>query len=161
VALAQAGDAAAGATVYVSLEPCAVRSTGADSCSDLLVAAKVARVVAACPDPHPFADGDGLARLSAAGIKVSLGVGRFEAERLNAGFFLVVRESRPLVGIDHDADRYDALLDIDPKINLAAELRKLAARGITRVRAIPGTPLAQALREADLVDLEGEPNPEF
>jgi diaminohydroxyphosphoribosylaminopyrimidine deaminase/5-amino-6-(5-phosphoribosylamino)uracil reductase len=154
IALAAAGDAAAGATAYVSLEPCAVRSTDADSCTDLFGAARVARVVAACPDPHPFADGEGLARLRAAGIAVSVGVGRFEAERLNAGFFLVVRESRPLVGVDDDADRYDALLDIDPQANLATELRRLASRGLTRVRAIPGSPLADALRAAGLVDME-------
>jgi hypothetical protein len=65
------------------------------------------------------------------------------------------------VGIDHDADRYDMLLDLAPTANLAAELRRLASRGVTRVRAIPGTPLALALREADLVDLEGEPDPEM
>jgi diaminohydroxyphosphoribosylaminopyrimidine deaminase/5-amino-6-(5-phosphoribosylamino)uracil reductase len=155
-ALAEAGEATRGATAYVSLEPCAVRSSGADSCADLLVAAEVARVVAACPDPHPFADGDGLARLRAAGVAVSMGVGRFEAETINAGFFLVVREGRPLVGVDASADGYDATIDFDAGANLMSELRRLAVGGLTRVRVAPGTPLADALRTAGLVDLEPE-----
>lgn len=154
LALAAAGEAARGATVYVSLEPCAVRSKGGDSCTDLLVAAKVARVVVACPDPHPFADGEGLMRLQASGIAVSMGTGRWEAEQINAGFFLVVREGRPLIAIDDDPATYDATVDFDPKANVLTELRRLAARGLTRVRAAPGSPAAEALRAAGLVDLE-------
>jgi diaminohydroxyphosphoribosylaminopyrimidine deaminase/5-amino-6-(5-phosphoribosylamino)uracil reductase len=156
IALEAAGESARGATVYVSLEPCAVRSSGADSCADRLVAAEVARVVAACPDPHPFADGDGLARLRASGVAVSMGVGRFEAEALNAGFFLVVREGRPLVAIDANAEGYDAAIELDPHANLMSELRRLAVDGLTRVRVEPETPLADALRTAGLVDLEPE-----
>jgi diaminohydroxyphosphoribosylaminopyrimidine deaminase/5-amino-6-(5-phosphoribosylamino)uracil reductase len=154
VALAAAGSAARGATVYISLEPCAARSSGGDACADLLVAAEVARVVAACPDPHPFSDGDGLARLRSAGIAVNVGVGRWEAETLNAGFFLVVREGRPLVAIDADPSRYDAELELDPQGNLLAGLRRLASRGLTRVYTPPGTPLAEALRQAGLVDVD-------
>ncbi len=154
LALNDAGDAAEGSTVYVSLEPCATRSLGGDSCSDLLVAAKVARVVIACPDPHPFADGEGLARLQAAGLIVNMGVGRWEAEELNAGFFLVVREGRPLVAIDEDAASYDATLDLDLKANPLTELRRLAAQGLTRVRVVPEGPAAAALKAAGLVDLE-------
>ncbi len=153
-ALAAAGAAASGATAYVSLEPCAVRTSGSDSCADLLVEAGVARVVAACSDPHPFSDGDGLARLRSAGIAVSLGVGRWEAEALNAGFFLVVREGRPLVAIDPDPTRYDAQLRLDPNACLLVELRKLAVEGVTRVCAPPDTFLAAALRAAGLVDVE-------
>jgi diaminohydroxyphosphoribosylaminopyrimidine deaminase/5-amino-6-(5-phosphoribosylamino)uracil reductase len=153
-ALEIAGLHAEGAAVYVSLEPCAVRSKGGDSCSDLLVAAKVARVIVACPDPHPFADGEGLSQLQSHGITVSMGVGRWEAEQLNAGFFLVVREGRPLVAIDDDASTYDATLDLDPKANLLSELRRLAAQGLTRVRVAPDGPAAAALKAAGLVDLE-------
>lgn len=154
LALETAGEAAEGSAVYISLEPCAVRSKGGDSCADLLVAAKVARVIVACPDPHPFADGEGLARLQAAGVVVSMGVGRWEAEQLNAGFFLVVREGRPLVAIDEDASSYDATLDFDLKANPLTELRRLAAQGLTRVRVAPGAPAAAALKAAGLVDLE-------
>ena len=70
LALAQAGAAARGATAYVTLEPCAKRSTGAMSCADRLIEAGVSRVVIAAPDPHPFASGVGIERLQAAGLRV-------------------------------------------------------------------------------------------
>lgn len=154
VALDAAGDKARGAVVYVTLEPCAVRTSGADACADRLVDAGVERVVVACEDPHPFSDGDGVARLRGAGVQVDVGLRRREAEALNAGFFLVVRESRPFVAIDPDPASYDAELDLDPQANLVAELRRLAVDGLTRVCAAPGTPLAGALRDAGLADLE-------
>jgi pyrimidine deaminase RibD-like protein len=87
VACDAAGERARGATAYVTLEPCAQRSTGAASCSERLVAAGVARVVIAVEDPHPMANGAGLARLKAAGIAVTLGVLRAEAHAMNADFF--------------------------------------------------------------------------
>lgn len=87
IAIEEAGDEAHGAIAYVTLEPCAQRSTGAMSCSERLVAAKVARVVIAAADPHPFAAGAGLARLRAAGIAVTTGVLEAEATALNADFF--------------------------------------------------------------------------
>jgi len=82
-----AGAAAQGATAYVTLEPCAQRSTGALSCTDRLIAAGVARVVIAVADPHPFADGVGVARLLAAEIDVEIGVCAADAAALNADFF--------------------------------------------------------------------------
>jgi diaminohydroxyphosphoribosylaminopyrimidine deaminase/5-amino-6-(5-phosphoribosylamino)uracil reductase len=95
-ALARAGAAAAGATAYVTLEPCAHHGA-TPPCADALIAAKVARVVAAIEDPDPRVAGQGLARLKAAGIEVACGVGADEAREINAGFFLRVREGRPLV----------------------------------------------------------------
>jgi len=74
VALAAAGPAARGATAYVTLEPCGARSSGGTSCSELLVAAGVARVVIACDDPSPFASGRGGERLAAAGVTVETGL---------------------------------------------------------------------------------------
>src|SRR5476649_2168024 len=68
-ALARAGDAARGATAYVSLEPCSHHGQTAP-CADALAAAGVARVVAAVEDPDPRVSGAGLARLRAAGIAV-------------------------------------------------------------------------------------------
>jgi len=65
---------ARGAVAYVTLEPCGARSSGTAACSTLLVAAGVARVVIACEDPHPLADGHGIARLLAAGIVVETGL---------------------------------------------------------------------------------------
>lgn len=65
---------ARGATAYVTLEPCGARSGGGRSCSELLVAAGVTRVVIACEDPSPFASGQGIERLTAAGIAVESGL---------------------------------------------------------------------------------------
>ena len=86
-ALAQAGARARGATVYVTLEPCAKRTSGAPSCADLLIAAGVARVVIAAADPHPFAASVGVERLRAAGISVESGVMEAEARAQNPDFF--------------------------------------------------------------------------
>ena len=69
-ALARAGDAARGATAYVTLEPCGARSSGAPSCGARLAQAGVARAVIACADLSPFAAGRGPEQLRAAGIAV-------------------------------------------------------------------------------------------
>ncbi len=73
-ALGQAGRRARGATVYITLEPCGMRTSGAASCSELLVAAKVARVVSAGGDSSPYASDRGLARLRDAGVTVETGL---------------------------------------------------------------------------------------
>jgi pyrimidine deaminase RibD-like protein len=86
-ALAQAGENARGATAYVTLEPCAKRSTDAPSCTDRLIEAGVVRVVTAASDPHPFASGVGIERLRATGVCVELGLFEAEARALNADFF--------------------------------------------------------------------------
>ena len=85
-ALAQAGAKAHGATVYVTLDPCAQRSAGGASCTDLLIAADVARVVIATRDPHPLAAGKGIERLQSAGVDVELGLLEAEARTQNAAF---------------------------------------------------------------------------
>ncbi|CAN5878081.1 hypothetical protein BH11PSE1_BH11PSE1_13380 [soil metagenome] len=81
-ALDQAGDAARGATAYVTLEPCGQRSAGTASCSERLTASGVARVVIACTDASTYASGRGTDRLRAAGITVELGLLQTEAESL-------------------------------------------------------------------------------
>ena len=86
-ALARAREDARGATAYVTLEPCAKRTSDALSCSDLLIQAGVARVIIAARDPHPFASGVGIERLRAAGISVEVGLMRAEARAQNAAFF--------------------------------------------------------------------------
>lgn len=80
------GEAARGATAYVTLEPCGARSSGAASCSELLAAAGVTRVVIACEDPSPFAAGQGAERLRAAGVTVETGLLADEAGFLYAAW---------------------------------------------------------------------------
>ncbi len=95
-ALAAAGDRARGATVLVTLEPCAHWGKQ-PPCTDALIRAGVRRVVAAVPDPHPIAAG-GAARLRAAGIEVELGLLGAEAAVQNAAFLRSLAEpSRPFV----------------------------------------------------------------
>lgn len=86
VALAAAGEAARGATAYVTLEPCAQRSAGGTSCSELLVAAGVARVVIAAGDSSVFAAGEGCRRLHNAGIVTDQGLLEPEASALYATY---------------------------------------------------------------------------
>jgi diaminohydroxyphosphoribosylaminopyrimidine deaminase/5-amino-6-(5-phosphoribosylamino)uracil reductase len=97
VALGEAGEAARGATVYVTLEPCAHESARGPACADLLAAAGPARVVAALGDPDSRTDGDGFARLQAAGIAVAVGLGAEAAARSMAGFLTRIRLGRPFV----------------------------------------------------------------
>lgn len=93
-ALNQAGERARGATAYVTLEPCAhVGST--PPCADALIAAGVARVVAACRDPFPEVDGRGLEKLRASGIAVEIGLMETAARALNRGFLARIERGRP------------------------------------------------------------------
>jgi diaminohydroxyphosphoribosylaminopyrimidine deaminase/5-amino-6-(5-phosphoribosylamino)uracil reductase len=95
-ALAQAGEAARGAEVFVTLEPCAHHGV-TPPCAQALVAAGVARVVVAAGDPDPRVAGRGLAMLREAGIAVETGVMEAEARADHAGFLLRVTEGRPFV----------------------------------------------------------------
>lgn len=96
VAIEQAGEAARGATLYVTLEPCAHQSRRGPDCAGLVAAAGVARVVIGCEDPDPRTAGKGAARLRAAGIAVSLAKS-LEAQRSLAGYLVRQRSGRPHV----------------------------------------------------------------
>jgi len=96
VALRQAGDRAVGATVYVTLEPCAHHGRTAP-CANALVHAQVARVIASTVDPNPKVAGLGLAMLQAGGIAVETGLLEAPARRLNDAFAKFITTGRPFV----------------------------------------------------------------
>ena len=96
VALAQAGEGARGATLYVTLEPCS-HVGKSPPCTDAIIAAGIKRVVSAIEDPNPEVAGQGHAKLRNAGIAVDVGLEAEEAARAHAGHFRRVRDGRPHV----------------------------------------------------------------
>jgi len=111
LAIEQAGKKVRGATVYVTLEPCAHQSPRGPACTDLLLKAKPARVVIAMRDPDARTAGKGINRLRKADIEVKLGVGREEAKRSLAGWLTRLELGRPRVTLK-------LALSIDGKIAL-------------------------------------------
>jgi diaminohydroxyphosphoribosylaminopyrimidine deaminase/5-amino-6-(5-phosphoribosylamino)uracil reductase len=95
-ALAEAGEAARGATLYVTLEPCC-HFGKTPPCTDAVLRAGISRVVAAMPDPFPAVAGQGAERLRAAGVEVTLGIGEREARRLNAPYLKLLATGQPYV----------------------------------------------------------------
>jgi diaminohydroxyphosphoribosylaminopyrimidine deaminase/5-amino-6-(5-phosphoribosylamino)uracil reductase len=95
-ALNRAGDAARGATLYVTLEPCS-HVGRSPPCADAVIAAGIARVVSAIEDPNPEVAGRGHAKLRAAGVTVDVGLCAAEAARDHAGHFRRIGEKRPHV----------------------------------------------------------------
>lgn len=119
-ALRRAGEAARGATLYVTLEPCS-HFGRSPPCADAVIAAGIARVVSAIEDPNPDVGGQGHARLRAAGVEVDVGLLADEAARDHAGHFLRVSEKRPYIILK-------LALSADDKI-AAAGYRPLAITG--------------------------------
>jgi diaminohydroxyphosphoribosylaminopyrimidine deaminase/5-amino-6-(5-phosphoribosylamino)uracil reductase len=111
IALEQSGKRAREATIYVTLEPCAHQSPRGPACTDLLLAAKPARVVIGLKDPDPRTAGKGIQRLRRAGIEVTLGVGRDGAKRSLAGWLTRLKLGRPRITLK-------LALSIDGKIAL-------------------------------------------
>jgi diaminohydroxyphosphoribosylaminopyrimidine deaminase/5-amino-6-(5-phosphoribosylamino)uracil reductase len=95
-ALKRAGEAARGATLYVTLEPCS-HVGKSPPCVDAVIAAGIARVVSAIEDPNPEVAGGGHAKLRAAGIVVDVGLHATEAAHDHAGHFRRIRDHRPHV----------------------------------------------------------------
>ena len=101
MALEAAGERARGATLYVTLEPCATRSSSdhGPSCTDLILAAGIGRLVVGAPDPSPFAAGQGRDRFESAGIAVTSGCLAEDARRLHRGHITRVTKGRPAVTV--------------------------------------------------------------
>lgn len=112
VALEQAGKRARGATLYVTLEPCAHHGR-TPPCADAVIAAGVAKVVAAVGDPDPRTNGAGFARLRDAGVEVELPGGELEwhARVQNEGFRTVAALGRPFV-------LYKAAVTLDGRVTV-------------------------------------------
>lgn len=126
LAVLAAGKTAHDATAYVNLEPCAHHGR-TPPCTDALVAAGVARVVAATIDPDPRVNGKGLAVLEDAGIATDCGLLRSHAQRLNAPFFRYHAACRPLVTLK-------AALSLDGRLSAAdGESKWITSRTARRV----------------------------
>ena len=96
VALERAGRAARGATLYVTLEPCAHEGR-TPPCTRGIIAAGVSRCVVGVRDPHAIVNGKGLAELRAAGLKVEVGVGAAAAREVLGGYWVRHAQRRPRI----------------------------------------------------------------
>ena len=110
-ALAAAGEAARGATLYVTLEPCNHHGR-TPPCAPAVARAGIVRVVAALRDPNPDVGGGGLGALRQAGIEVEVGVLNAEAERQNRGWLTAMRERRPHVTLKAAATLDGKIADV-------------------------------------------------
>ncbi|WP_111498203.1 MULTISPECIES: bifunctional diaminohydroxyphosphoribosylaminopyrimidine deaminase/5-amino-6-(5-phosphoribosylamino)uracil reductase RibD [Marinobacter] len=134
-ALQAAGDAARGATAYVTLEPCSHHGR-TPPCADALATAGVARVVVAMTDPNPAVAGRGLQRLRQAGIEVVEGVLADAAESLNPGYLQRMRRQRPFI-------RVKVAASLDGRTAMASGESQwvtgaAARRDVQRLRAMSG-----------------------
>ena len=127
IALAQAGAAARGSTLYVTLEPCAHHGQ-TPPCCEAIVAAGVKRLVYAIGDPNPNVAGAGAAYCASRGIEVAAGIGAVAAARDHRGHVLRMTRSRPAVTLKlaETADGYVAGGSHDPRLAITGA----AANGI-------------------------------
>jgi diaminohydroxyphosphoribosylaminopyrimidine deaminase/5-amino-6-(5-phosphoribosylamino)uracil reductase len=132
-ALARAGAAARGATIYTTLEPCS-HFGKTPPCADAIIAAGITRVVSALDDPNPEIAGEGYRRLRAQGITVVTGVGAEEARRAHAGHVRRMRDGRPhvMLKLAVSADGKAGLAGRRP----AAITGELARHRVHRLRAL-------------------------
>ncbi|MGN6691094.1 MAG: bifunctional diaminohydroxyphosphoribosylaminopyrimidine deaminase/5-amino-6-(5-phosphoribosylamino)uracil reductase RibD [Sphingopyxis sp.] len=140
VALVAAGEAARGATAYVSLEPCAHASSRGPACSDSLIAAGISRVVIAAQDPDPRTNGAGIARLQASGIEVVFNILPAEARAAMAPWWTRRASGRPFV-----------TLKLATSLDGCIALADGSSRWITGDRARAHGHLERAMHQAILV----------
>ncbi|MDG5470513.1 bifunctional diaminohydroxyphosphoribosylaminopyrimidine deaminase/5-amino-6-(5-phosphoribosylamino)uracil reductase RibD [Jeotgalibacillus sp. ET6] len=138
-ALKQAGDQAAGGTIYVTLEPCSHYGK-TPPCADLIIEKKLARVVVASVDPNPLVAGKGLKKLEEAGLEVTVGVLKEEALQLNEFFFHHTTAQRPFVTLK-------AAMTLDGKIATSSG----SSKWITSEEAREDVHLDRHLHDAILV----------
>lgn len=151
VALAEAGEAAAGATIYVTLEPCAHASPRGPSCADTLLEAGVARVVVAMVDPDPRTEGQGIARLEAAGVVVVTGCRERESAAQHQGFISRIKTGRPMVAVSQTGEGFEAPFRLGFQESFEQALDRLGAEGYSRVWVAEASPLAAALSSRHLL----------
>ncbi|RFB80290.1 bifunctional diaminohydroxyphosphoribosylaminopyrimidine deaminase/5-amino-6-(5-phosphoribosylamino)uracil reductase RibD [Methylovirgula sp. 4M-Z18] len=122
-AIRDAGNAARGATLYVTLEPCNHDHGHARACTQLIIEAGLVRVVSAIEDPDKRVAGSGHQCLRDAGLEVVAGVLAEEARRANLGHILRVTEGRPMLTLKlaQTADLYAAGADDDPRLMITGE----------------------------------------
>jgi diaminohydroxyphosphoribosylaminopyrimidine deaminase/5-amino-6-(5-phosphoribosylamino)uracil reductase len=108
MAMRAAGEAARGATLYVTLEPCSHHGK-TPPCAEAVIAAGVARVMVGVPDPDPRVSGRGLAMLRAAGLEVVVGLEQEACQRVTQGHILRLTERRPAVLIKQALDQHLAV----------------------------------------------------
>jgi len=126
IAIDEAGEAARGATLYVTLEPCS-HVGRSPPCADAIVAAHVARVVSAMEDPNPLVAGQGHVRLRAAGIAVSVGACAAQARRDHLGHILNATAGRPCVTLKlaETADGFASAGPHDPRLRITGPIADL------------------------------------
>lgn len=126
IAIAEAGQAARGATLYVTLEPCS-HFGATPPCAEAIVAAGIGRVVCALEDPDERVAGRGLTLLRAAGIELSVGAGAAAARRDHRGHILRVAEGRPMVTLKlaRTADGFAAGDEHDTRLAITGEAANL------------------------------------
>jgi diaminohydroxyphosphoribosylaminopyrimidine deaminase/5-amino-6-(5-phosphoribosylamino)uracil reductase len=150
-ALALIGEAARGATVYITLEPCGQRSSGAMSCSEGRVVAGVGRVVIAADNPEPLSAGRGLTRLEAAQAPVETGFLADEAEPLYRGFRHKLRTGLPLVEAAPSGRGFDGRFEIRSGETPHEALQRHAGAGHTCLWVELGSPQARELKDLGLL----------
>jgi pyrimidine deaminase RibD-like protein len=152
VALSMAGEKAAGATAYITLEPCAHESSRGAACSDSLIKAGVKVAFVSVLDPDPRTAGIGVARLREAGLEVHVGLFEEAGQSQIAGFAKRLRTGLPWLHIGQDDGTFDCVLGEAAPSALPQTLEELGQSGIMRVCVMPGSDLAKQAMELALFD---------